>query len=493
MIDRSTGTSLGYGFVKYHSSEAAAAARTAMREFPVDGKRLKVSVARPSSREIQKANVYCSGLPLHYTADDLRALFAGFGTIIDTRVLTNPASGEARGVGFVRFNTHKEAASAIQAIHGSFVPEASGANSLLVAKFAESTEDKINKRRRKSADGSTLSQSSRSSSEASVAAITSTLAKATIMLAPVTSDLSSKASSEASTGTNMSSNISSATSPGMARPIQRTFVPLFVCQLPPNTTESLLYNLFVPFGTVSSIKVIRDKGRAQCKGYGFVNMAHLDEAFRAVEAVNGFVLEGRKMTVAFKHDAQRVEAEAVVYPGRTPSPSASSTLASSDSAVQVPPTMAGVHSSSSIQSNPAMDGGSPPLPHSVLANMNPEALNSLYATAEAIQAQQQQYLQFSASMAAAAGLLNPNAYTMGALPYATQLPTGPFVGGYPLAMNHQQMRFAMPQYGYNVALANAAAAAGAPHVTLSTAHPSSPKAAMSEQPLESPKSSNSDS
>ena len=48
---------------------------------------------------------------------------------------------------------------------------------------------------------------------------------------------------------------------------------LFVYNLAPETEESILWQLFGPFGAVQNVKVIRDLQTNKCKGFGFVTMS----------------------------------------------------------------------------------------------------------------------------------------------------------------------------------------------------------------------------
>jgi len=49
----------------------------------------QVSFARPSSENIKGANLYISGLPKTLTQAELEQMFASFGEIITTRILTD--------------------------------------------------------------------------------------------------------------------------------------------------------------------------------------------------------------------------------------------------------------------------------------------------------------------------------------------------------------------------------------------------------------------
>ena len=58
-----------------------------------------------------------------------------------------------------------------------------------------------------------------------------------------------------------------------------------------------LKNSFLPFGEVIGAKIVRDQETKRSKGFGFVEMANEDDGLRAIEALNGQDLSGRKMIV----------------------------------------------------------------------------------------------------------------------------------------------------------------------------------------------------
>ena len=78
---------------------------------------------------------------------------------------------------------------------------------------------------------------------------------------------------------------------------------LFVYNLSAETSESLLWQLFGPFGAVQSVKVVREPGTAKCKGFGFVAMSNYDEALNAIRCLNGVQLFNRVLQVSFKTNA----------------------------------------------------------------------------------------------------------------------------------------------------------------------------------------------
>lgn len=59
----------------------------------------------------------------------------------------------------------------------------------------------------------------------------------------------------------------------------------------------VLKEVFLPYGEVIGAKIVRDQETKRSKGFGFVEMANEADGLRAIEALNGFELNGRKMIV----------------------------------------------------------------------------------------------------------------------------------------------------------------------------------------------------
>jgi RNA recognition motif-containing protein len=72
---------------------------------------------------------------------------------------------------------------------------------------------------------------------------------------------------------------------------------LYVGNLPYNTGEADLQELFTRAGTVDSVKVMRDMATGRARGFAFVEMSTDDEAQRAITELNNYQLEGRGLTV----------------------------------------------------------------------------------------------------------------------------------------------------------------------------------------------------
>lgn len=83
-------------------------------------------------------------------------------------------------------------------------------------------------------------------------------------------------------------------------------IKLFVVGYPLDIEETDLLEIFCFHGMVHSIHLLVDKVTRQHKGYGFIEMVDQAGADRAIEAINGMVLKGRKITVKLA-DKDRVQ------------------------------------------------------------------------------------------------------------------------------------------------------------------------------------------
>jgi RNA recognition motif-containing protein len=72
---------------------------------------------------------------------------------------------------------------------------------------------------------------------------------------------------------------------------------LFVGNLPFDTGEQDLEQLFSNAGQVESVKVMRDMATGRARGFAFVEMASDDDAQKAISQYNNYSLGGRALTV----------------------------------------------------------------------------------------------------------------------------------------------------------------------------------------------------
>jgi len=65
------------------------------------------------------SKLYVGGLPYSITDQDLSAMFAPYGTVESSRIITDRMTGQSRGFGFVEMSTAAEAQNAINALNST--------------------------------------------------------------------------------------------------------------------------------------------------------------------------------------------------------------------------------------------------------------------------------------------------------------------------------------------------------------------------------------
>ncbi|CAF1279494.1 unnamed protein product [Rotaria sordida] len=299
--DKTTGQSLGYGFVNFIRIEDAEKAVKTMNGLRLQNKTIKVSFARPSSESIKFSNLYISNLPRSMTQSELESLFADFGCIISSKILCNPKAGASKSVGFIRFDQRTEAEVAISKLNGT-IPK--GFTDPITVKFAN-TPNAV-----KSMIGLPLAPSYLSSIPTPQQPVLTTVPPIRQQLNRYRetherskyrySPLSPADFFAAAATASYLPTAASTTTLTSSTDITSVGWCIFVYNLAPETEENMLWQLFGPFGAVQNVKIIRDFQTQKCKGFGFVTMTNYDEALMAINSLNGFTLGNRVLQVSFK-------------------------------------------------------------------------------------------------------------------------------------------------------------------------------------------------
>jgi len=74
-------------------------------------------------------------------------------------------------------------------------------------------------------------------------------------------------------------------------------IELYVGNLSYDVGEKEIMKVFGAYGTVLSARIIKNKFNNRSKGYGFVEMANAAGVDKAVQAMHGAELKGRKLVV----------------------------------------------------------------------------------------------------------------------------------------------------------------------------------------------------
>ncbi|XP_072525960.1 ELAV-like protein 2 isoform X1 [Salminus brasiliensis] len=311
--DKITGQSLGYGFVNYVDPKDAEKAINTLNGLRLQTKTIKVSYARPSSASIRDANLYVSGLPKTMTQKELEQLFSQYGRIITSRILVDQVTGVSRGVGFIRFDRRVEAEEAIKGLNGQKPP---GASEPITVKFANNPSQKTSQALlsqlyqspNRRYPGPLAQQAQRFrldnllnmaygvKSERSVNSDIGTQVRRLIGADVHRDEDVNKTIRFSPMAIDGVTSLAGINIPGHAG----TGWCIFVYNLAPDADESILWQMFGPFGAVTNVKVIRDFNTNKCKGFGFVTMTNYDEAAMAIASLNGYRLGDRVLQVSFK-------------------------------------------------------------------------------------------------------------------------------------------------------------------------------------------------
>ncbi|CAF0948821.1 unnamed protein product [Rotaria sordida] len=268
--DKTTGQSLGYGFVNFIRIEDAEKAVKTMNGLRLQNKTIKVSFARPSSESIKFSNLYISNLPRSMTQSELESA--------------------SKSVGFIRFDQRTEAEVAISKLNGT-IPK--GFTDPITVKFAN-TPNAV-----KSMIGLPLAPSYLSSIPTPQQPVLTTVPPIRQQLNRY-SPLSPADFFAAAATASYLPTAASTTTLTSSTDIASVGWCIFVYNLAPETEENMLWQLFGPFGAVQNVKIIRDFQTQKCKGFGFVTMTNYDEALMAINSLNGFTLGNRVLQVSFK-------------------------------------------------------------------------------------------------------------------------------------------------------------------------------------------------
>ncbi len=80
---------------------------------------------------------------------------------------------------------------------------------------------------------------------------------------------------------------------------------LFIGGLSWGTTDQSMMDAFSAHGQVVSAEVVRDRETGRSKGFGFVEYASEEDAAAAKTALDGQMLDGRKIRVDFAREQER--------------------------------------------------------------------------------------------------------------------------------------------------------------------------------------------
>lgn len=88
---------------------------------------------------------------------------------------------------------------------------------------------------------------------------------------------------------------------------------LIINYLPQNLTDEEFRGIFTSIGPIRSSKIVRHKASGYSYGFGFVDYQRAGDAARAVESLNGFELQNKKIKVAYARPSGQTIKRANLY------------------------------------------------------------------------------------------------------------------------------------------------------------------------------------
>jgi RNA recognition motif-containing protein len=86
-------------------------------------------------------------------------------------------------------------------------------------------------------------------------------------------------------------------------------VKLFVGGFPLDMEEIDLVKMVMPFGQVSTIKIVRDKKTRICKGYAFLEMQDREAAEEAIKNLNGHPIGDRTLSLSIREEKEAAQGQ----------------------------------------------------------------------------------------------------------------------------------------------------------------------------------------
>jgi polyadenylate-binding protein len=248
------GTSKGYGYIHFETDEAAAEAIAQLNGKMVEDQEVFVGpfVKRGErSSNTEFTNLYVKQFPEDWDEDKLMSLFAEFGEISSVSIPPNEDGTKNKGFGFVNFVEHTAAAAAIEALHDKTfdAPEP-----------LEGEEPAEDKPAAVGPDGEPLPDDGSKGWRLYVQRFQKKNERSREMKAK-------------------------ADSTRQERTLKFQGMNLYVKNLDDGVTEEQLRELFAPFGTITSSRIMKDESGLS-RGFGFVCYSSAEEATRAVQELN---------------------------------------------------------------------------------------------------------------------------------------------------------------------------------------------------------------
>ncbi|KAJ0241835.1 RNA recognition motif domain-containing protein [Hirschfeldia incana] len=328
--DLATRRSLGYGYVNFTTPQDAARAIQELNYIPLNGKPVRVMYSHrdPSVRRSGAGNIFIKNLDKSIDHKALHDTFSAFGNIISCKVALD-SSGQSKGYGFVQYETEESAQRAMAELNGMllndkqvyvgpFLRRQERDSTASVTKFtnvyvknlAESTTDDDLKKAfgefgeitsavvMRDGDGKSKGFGFVNFENADDAA------KAVEALNGKTFGEKEWYVGRAQKKSERENELKVRYEQSLREAADKfQSSNLYVKNLDDGISDEKLKEMFTPYGTVTSCKVMRDPNGIS-RGSGFVAFSTPEEATKAMSEMSGKMIENKPLYVAV---AQRKE------------------------------------------------------------------------------------------------------------------------------------------------------------------------------------------
>lgn len=328
--DATTRLSLGYGYVNYANPQDAARALEVLNFTPLNGKPIRIMYSHrdPSVRKSGAGNIFIKNLDKAIDHKALHDTFSSFGNILSCKVATD-SSGQSKGYGFVQYDSDEAAQKAIEKLNGMLLND----KQVYVGPFLRKQEREMamDKEKFTNVFVKNLSESTTEEDLKNIFGEFGTITSAVVMrdadgtsrcfgfvnfesaddaaqsvetLNGQTFDnkewyvgkAQKKSERELELKVRFEQSVKEAAD-------KSSGLNLYIKNLDDSIDDDSLKEMFSPFGTITSFKVMRDP-HGISKGSGFVAFSTPEEASRALSEMNGKMVVSKPLYVAH---AQRKE------------------------------------------------------------------------------------------------------------------------------------------------------------------------------------------
>ena len=341
------GRSKGYGFVHFETAEAAEEAISKINGMLIAGREVYVGKFIKNSERpgvTEWTNVYVKNIPTHWNKQRLEDEFGACGKITSSTIMVDE-QGNSKGFGFVDFADHEAAKKAVETLNEKVVltklgeetgpeepeePAAPPAPELSEAEKEKAAADaaakaaaKEERRKAKQAEKDERAAAgivsdgsdSEDGSDAEDAPPKKKLTKTQVLYV-------SRAQKKHERERELAQKFEQLK---IERMNKYQGINVFIKNLSEEVDDDMLRREFMPFGTITSARVMRDtadkaaavtdetgKTTYPSKGFGFVCFSSAEEATKAVTEMNGKMIAGKPVYVALaqRKEARRAQLEA---------------------------------------------------------------------------------------------------------------------------------------------------------------------------------------